>query len=79
MDYLENNILLNHFLRYLYQTGRLKKEISLLGETLPETTPAAPRYVDASLLENFDTLFIPKRGLKQQEKRVLKKKIVQGI
>ncbi|HJG23813.1 integrase [Enterococcus durans] len=55
---------LNHFLRYLYQTDRLKKEISLLGETLPETTPAAPRYVDASLLENFDTLFIPKKGFK---------------
>ena len=55
---------LNHFLRYLYQTGQLKKEISLLGETLPETTPVAPRYVDAALLENFDTLFVPKNGFK---------------
>ncbi len=53
---------LNHFLRYLYQKGKLENELSLLGDILPETTQPAPRYVDASLLKNFDTLFIPKEG-----------------
>lgn len=53
---------LNHFLRFLYQNGLLEKELSLLGQTSPETTAAAPRYMDASLFYDFDHLFIPDEG-----------------
>ena len=31
----------------------LKKRFPLLGDSLPETTSAAPRYIDASLLSDF--------------------------
>ncbi|THE14049.1 integrase [Enterococcus hirae] len=55
---------LNHFLRYLYQKGLSQKELSLLGDSLPETTKPVPRYIDASLLEKFDSLFIPEEGFK---------------
>ena len=37
---------LNHFLRFLYQKGLIEEEISLLGTSLPETTKAAPRYIE---------------------------------
>lgn len=53
---------LNHFLRFLYQKGLLTEEISLLGKTLPENTAAAPRFIDASLFQDFEHLFIPMNG-----------------
>ncbi|WP_165006961.1 MULTISPECIES: tyrosine-type recombinase/integrase [unclassified Enterococcus] len=53
---------LNHFLRFLYQKGFIKEEISLLGNSLPETTKPAPRYMDAALFKHFDQLFIPEEG-----------------
>lgn len=53
---------LNHFLRFLYQKGLLEEELSLLGQTVPETTKAAPRYMDASLFSSFENLFVPVEG-----------------
>ncbi len=46
----------------MYQKGLLTEEISLLGKTLPETTAAAPRFIDASLFQDFEHLFIPMNG-----------------
>lgn len=65
---------LNHFLRFLYEKGLVKKEISLLGDSLPETTSAAPRYIDASLLSNFDSLFVPEKGFNSPRKALFEQK-----
>ena len=42
----------------MYQKGLIEEEISLLGTSLPETTKAAPRYIDAELFKDFEHLFI---------------------
>lgn len=65
---------LNHFLRFLYQKGLIEEEISLLGTSLPETTKAAPRYIDAELFKDFEHLFIPIEGFQTSRKASFEEK-----
>ena len=65
---------LNHFLKFLFQNGKLKEEISLLGTSIPETTSAAPRYLSADLLLDFETLFIPSAGFDTSREASFEKK-----
>ncbi|MBO0481158.1 tyrosine-type recombinase/integrase [Candidatus Enterococcus courvalinii] len=65
---------LNHFLKFLFQNGQLKKEISLLGTSTPETTTPAPRYVPAESLLDFETLFIPPAGFDTSREASFEKK-----
>lgn len=65
---------LNHFLKFLFQNGQLKEEISLLGTSTPETTSAAPRYLSADLLVDFEILFIPSAGFNTSREASFEKK-----
>ncbi|MGX7172669.1 tyrosine-type recombinase/integrase [Enterococcus ratti] len=65
---------LNHFLRFLYQKELLAEELSLLGKSLPETPDAAWRYMDASLFQHFENLFIPAKGFSSAREASFEKK-----